>query len=263
MSDETPRTDPVPPVDVLVATFNSARDLAECLESVGAFVPVHRLIVVDRNSTDATRSIAERYGAEVHTEETGLGYARNLALELAGTELVLFVDSDVVLRRPDFYATAVTELQRPGTAAVVGGAVGHPFVYGLPLGLTLFRRDWVRTVRVPPGVQGAETYFLRRAVRQQGLRVRYVRDAMEHRSIYRVRHWPEWQGAQLRIAAGWDLRELVNALAVILLIHLNSRRLRNVLYTPIFAAKLVRGFLAPFRWRNLDRRIVSPAAPTH
>jgi glycosyltransferase involved in cell wall biosynthesis len=245
-------------VDVLVATFNSARDLDACLSAARAYVPVARLIVVDRHSTDGTAEIARRHGAELLLEDVGLGYARTLALSHATTDLVLFLDGDVILRRPDFYSRAVAEIADPGVGAVVGTALGHRFLYGLPLGLTLVRRNWALAVPIPAATQGAETYFLRRALRAQRLRVRYVPEAMEHRSIYRVRTWPEWQGAQLRRAAGPSPVELAYALEVVLLVHLNSRKFRNALYTPVFWAKLVRGFLAPERWGTLDRRRTVP-----
>ncbi|HXW67631.1 MAG TPA: glycosyltransferase family 2 protein [Thermoplasmata archaeon] len=248
----------LPPVDVLMATFNSARDLDECLTEARARLPVARLIVVDRNSTDATVDIARRHGAEVRFEEVGLGYARSLALSLATTENVLFLDSDVILRRADFYERALGALRSPRVAAVVGCGVGHRFLYGLPLGLTLLRRAWARGVAIAPTAQGAETYYLRRALRAQHLRVAYVPDAMEHRSIYRVRNWPEWQGAQLRRAAGWSPYELTNALAVVLLIALNTRRPRSVLLAPAVFGKLLRGYLAPDRWGTMDRRVTRP-----
>jgi glycosyltransferase involved in cell wall biosynthesis len=252
--------DRLPPVDILVATYNSARDLDACLGAARDLLPIGRLIVVDRNSTDGTPEIARRHGAEVHFEDVGLGYARTLALDLASSELVLFLDGDVIVRRRDFYSRALALLREPGVGAVVGTALGHPFLYGLPLGLTLLRRDWARSVSIPAAAQGAETYYLRRALRRQRLRVRYVPEAMEHRSIYRVRNWPEWQGAQLRRAAGPSVRELAYALEVVLLIHLNSRKLRNVLYTPVFWVKLLRGFFAPDRWGTLDRRSAPSSA---
>jgi glycosyltransferase involved in cell wall biosynthesis len=248
----------LPKVDVLLATFNSARDLAECLAAARAFVPVGRMIVVDRNSTDPSAAIARRFGADVHFEEVGLGYARTLALSFATTENVLFLDGDVIIRRPDFYSRALEELRKPRTAAVVGASVGYRFLYGLPLGLTLVRREWVASVPIPPDVQGAETYFLRRAVRRQRLKVRYVPDAMEHRSIYRTRNWPEWQGAQLRRAAGVSPYELANAAEVVLLISLNSRRARSVVVAPVVYGKLLRGFFAPDHWGSMDRRQVTP-----
>jgi glycosyltransferase involved in cell wall biosynthesis len=244
-----------PPVDVLMITFNSAAYLAECLAAIRASIPVHHLIVVDRFSTDGTPEIATRFGAQVHSEESGGGPARARALELADTELALFVDSDVILRRADFYARAVELLRQPRTAAVVGTSVGHPFEYGLPLGLTLFRLDWGRNAGMATQGQGQETYYFRRAARRQGLRVRYVPNSMDHRGTFRrVRTWPEWQGAQTRLVAGGSVSEFAYSLLVILLIHLNSRNLRNVAYTPIFWAKFFRGYARPNRWRLIDRR---------
>jgi glycosyltransferase involved in cell wall biosynthesis len=260
---EAPAEAAVPPrgalgVDVLMATFNSARDLDESLEAMYRCVPVHRLIVVDRESTDGTAEIAHRWGAEVYRENVGLGLARTVSVARAETDLVLFVDSDVIVRRRDFLDIARRELDDPRTGAVVGSAVGHAFHYGLPFGLTLLRRELAREVPVPPDAQGYETYYFRRELRRRRLRVRYIPDAMEHRSAYRGATWPEWQGAQLRLAAGWDLRELAYAGVVVLLIHLNSRRPRDILYSPVFYLKLLRGFLAPARWRLRDRRLLAP-----
>ncbi|MCI4373300.1 MAG: glycosyltransferase family 2 protein, partial [Thermoplasmata archaeon] len=187
------------------------------------------------------------------------GPARARALELADTELALFVDSDVILRRPDFFPRALELLNQPRTAAVVGTAVGHPFEYGLPLGLTLFRRDWGRRAGMATQGQGQETYNFRQAVRRQRQRVRYVTNAMDHRGTFRrVGTWPEWQGAQTRLVAGGSASEFAYSLLVILLIHLNSRSLRNVVYTPIFWTKFLRGYTDPERWRLIDRRREAP-----
>jgi glycosyltransferase involved in cell wall biosynthesis len=244
-----------PPLDVLMITFNSATSLEASLAAIRRYLPVHHLILVDRFSTDGTPEIARRFGATVVSEESGVGQARTKALELADTELALFVDSDVILRRPDFYAQAFSLLQQPRTAAVVGCAIGHPFEYGLPLGLTLFRLDWGRRAGMALQGQGQETIAFRRAVRRQHQRVRYVAAAMDHQGTYRrVRTWPEWQGAQTRLVAGRSLYELLYSFLVILLIHLNSRSLRNLVYTPIFWAKFMRGYARPERWKFIDRR---------
>jgi glycosyltransferase involved in cell wall biosynthesis len=244
---------PGPPIDVLVSTFNSASDLDECLRAARAFLPVHRLIVVDHESTDDTHAIAARWGAEVHTERVGLGYSRTMALSLAETSWVLFLDSDVIVRSPAFFDDAVALAARPGVGAVVGMAMGHSFRYGLPLGLTLLPLAWARAAAIPPGINARETYYLQEALRRDRRRVAYVLNAMEHRSRFRG-HKPEWEGANTRLVAGWSLRQLAYAFAVVLLIHMNSRRARNILYTPVFYAKFLRGFLHPDRWRVLDRR---------
>jgi glycosyltransferase involved in cell wall biosynthesis len=241
-------------VDVLVATYDSAATLEETLESARRHVPTHCLIVVDRASIDRTQEIARRYGARILTEEVGLGAARNLSLRAADTDPVLFLDSDVRIVRPDFYARALQEYSRGGTAAVVGLAVGKPYRFGLPLGLTLVGRSWAIRAGIPDEAQGRETYYLQRAARKESLRVRYVGEAMIHRGTYRrAAHWPEFQGAAIRRSSGLNPRELVYAGLVVLLIHMNSKRPRNLLYSPIFYAKILRGFLAPDRWERLDR----------
>ncbi len=243
-----------PPVDVLIGTYNSGATIREALEAIHRFIPVHCLIVVDRQSTDGTVEIVREFGGRILPDPSGLGFARNAALRAADTDPVLFVDSDVRIVRPDFYSIAVQEYARPGTAAVVGLSVGHRFRYGLPLGLTLTGRAWSLGARIPDSVQSRETYYLQRAARFQRKRVRYVDDAMVHYGTYRsVRHWPEFQGAWIRSTSGWSVRELAYAGEVVLLIHMNSRRPRNLLYSPIFYGKLIRGFLQPDRWARLER----------
>ncbi|MGI0067452.1 MAG: glycosyltransferase family 2 protein [Thermoplasmata archaeon] len=241
-------------VDVLVRTFNSARTLEAALASARRYLPVHRLIVIDRASTDGTPEIVRRYGGELYVDEQGIGRATTRAVELAETRLVLFLDSDVTIVRADFYPEATRAISHPRVGAVVGTPIGHPFLYGLPLGLTLLPRTWAREVAIPPDAQGEETYYIRRALRRSRRRIAYVPDAIHHTSPYRGRHWPEWQGAQLRRAAGWSVSELTYSFFVILMIHANSRSARNLAYTPIFYLKLLRGFLDPHRWWIRDRR---------
>ncbi len=245
---------PGPSIDVLVATYNSAETLEATLESARNHVPIHCLIVVDRASTDGSVEIALRFGARVLSDDTGLGFARNAALRAADTDPVLFLDSDVKITRPDFYSVAVREFSRPQTSAVVGLAEGHRFRYGLPLGLTLIGRSWSLQAAIPDRAQGRETYYLQRAARRTSRRVRYVPDAMVHRGTYRrARTWPEFQGASIRIASGWTPRALLYAGVVVLLLHMHRRRPRNVLYSPVFFGKIVRGFLAPKQWGRLER----------
>jgi glycosyltransferase involved in cell wall biosynthesis len=246
-----------PPIDVLVATFNSAATLGAALEAARKHLPVHRIIVLDRSSNDDTPAIAKRAGAEVYVDEIGLGYARNHALQLADTDPVLFLDSDVIVTRPDFYERALAAYQIPRTAAVVGMTVGHRFRYGFPLGLTLISRRWALAAGIPDTIEARATYYLQRAARKAGLKVRNIPEAMEHRGTYRsAPNWPEFQGVGIRSTSGLNPRELLYALLVIQLIHMNSGRPRDVLYTPIFFAKRVRGFLQPARWGRLDRRHV-------
>lgn len=242
------------PVDVLVSTFNSARYLEPCLAAARKYLPVDRLLIADHASTDGTLAIAESFGAEVQTEDRGLAHSRNLLLRAARTPFVVFLDSDVIIRRPDFWNEAVAHFERRRVGAVVGLSVGRRYLYGLPFGLTLLPREWARRVELPDDVQARETYFFQRAMRRDRRSVAYVLDAMEHRSQFRG-HKPEWEGAGTRRVAGFSPRELVYSFMVILMIHMNTRTARGMLYTPIFCAKFLRGYTDPKRWEYLDRRI--------
>ncbi len=248
----------LPSVDIVIRTFNSDRQLSECITAAKSFLPVNRIIVVDHYSNDRTVEIARSEGVEIHYEDRGLGYATTLGASLAGTEFTLFLDSDVIMVDGAFYRKALGEFRREDTAAVVGVERGHSFLYGLPLGLTLFRSSFIRSIPIPDGVGGRETYFIQRAVSASHMKVRYVRDAMSHNSIYRsYRNWAEWQGAQIRYSAGLSPGELAYSFTVILLIHMNSRKPKNILYTPVFCIKLLRGFMFPSRWGSMDRREIT------
>ncbi len=160
--------------------------------------------------------------------------------------------------RSEFCSIGIARFSDERVGAVVGCSSGHRFLYGLPLSLTLLRRSWAVDVAIPPQAQGRETYYLQRAIRKAHRKVVYVLDAMEHRSTYRTRDWPEWQGAQTRLAAGMSLRELVYSAMVILLIHMNSKKAKDLVYTPDFLVKFVRGLLSPRRWRVLHRTFPTP-----
>lgn len=245
--------------DVVVRTYNSDEHLQECLGSILRCVPVNRLILVDRHSSDRTVEIAVAHNAEVILDEKGLSSATSIGISSTRSRLILFVDSDVVIEREDFFMKALKLLEENKTGAVVGMAVGHRFVYGLPLGLTLFKRETVAGIVFPLELQGRETYFIQRQFRKRRLAVRYVLDAMKHYGTYRSQpHWPEWQGSQVRLATGGSITELVRSFIVVLLMHMNSGRAKNVLYTPIFCTKLVRGYISPGRWGRMERGRVAP-----
>ena len=247
--------DKISAVDVVIRTFNSDRLLQKCISSIRSLLPVNRLIVVDHYSSDRTVPIARSYGAEIYFEDRGLGYATSLGASLANTEYTLFIDSDVIVTNADFYRDAVKFFSDYRTGAVVGVERNHPFHYGLPLGLTLFKSEFIKSVDIPENTMGRETYFIQKAISRRKLKIKYLSDAMVHDSIYRSwNRWPEWQGAQIRFCAGLNPWQLVNSFFVVLLMHMNSKKPKNILYTPLFYLKLLRGFFFPFKWGYLDRR---------
>jgi len=83
-----------PRLSVCLITRNEERLLGHCLESIRDLA--RQIVVVDTGSTDWTRDIAARYGAEVYSFDwcDDFSAARNAALERATGDWVLFLDAD-------------------------------------------------------------------------------------------------------------------------------------------------------------------------
>lgn len=240
--------------DVIVRTFNSESTITSCLASVRSLLPVNRLIVVDHHSTDGTLETVKNFDCHVYLEDEGLGKATTLGIAQSSTDTILFIDSDITVTRADFVDLASEHLKDRKVGCVVGTSIGSNFSYGLPLGMTMFRRSDISRVEIPGNVMSRETYFIQRYFRENGLKVKYIPDSNVHNALSRkYRNWPEWQGSWVRLTSGLNPRELVYSLMVAFLLLCNSRNIKNFLYTPIFQLKLLRGFLQPEKWSRSFR----------
>ena len=89
---------PQPTVSVVVASYNGARTLRACLESLLALkYPSLELILVDDGSTDSTPGLAREFpGVRYlqHPRNLGLSVARNTGITAARGEIVAFTDAD-------------------------------------------------------------------------------------------------------------------------------------------------------------------------
>jgi O-antigen biosynthesis protein len=87
-----------PRVSVVVASYNGARTLKLCLESLQRLdYPDYEVILVDDGSTDATPQIAAAFPTVRclrHEKNFGLSVARNTGIIAATGEIVAFTDSD-------------------------------------------------------------------------------------------------------------------------------------------------------------------------
>lgn len=83
-------------ISAIVLTHNSEESLEACLESVKW---CNEIIVVDDDSTDATRTIAKKYTDKIyeHLLNNDFSQQRNYALGKATGEWALFVDSDEIV----------------------------------------------------------------------------------------------------------------------------------------------------------------------
>ena len=118
-------------VAVCIGTYNQARYLTECIESVLAQTyPIKEILVSDDASTDETPEVMEKLcklypTVRYYRQPVNLGIAENLSWALAqpSTDLIARVDSDDRLE-PDFAATLVDLMARYPQAGY-----GHGDVY--------------------------------------------------------------------------------------------------------------------------------------
>lgn len=118
-----------PDVTVIVPAYNAEATIEPCLAAINAALrPGDRLIVYDDGATDRTNAIALDAGAKVVRNEgapLGPAHGRNAAAAIAETELLLFVDADVVLSSGAIDLLA-TEMAAVGAAAAFGSYDDRP-----------------------------------------------------------------------------------------------------------------------------------------
>ncbi|GGA73162.1 glycosyl transferase [Arenimonas soli] len=139
LSDRRPRRLAIqhyPDLDVLVACFNEAGNIADTLQSLSLqdYPGRIRVTVIDDGSTDDTQDIARRQGARLSTPDiffqtnslaTNVGKAGALNQGLAATDaaLVITVDGDSYLRTDAIRKLVERFLSDPPNTVAVAGAV--------------------------------------------------------------------------------------------------------------------------------------------
>jgi CDP-glycerol glycerophosphotransferase len=138
-------------LSVVVPAYDVAAYLPACLDSVLAQAETLgriglEVVVVDDGSPDDVGAIADSYAARdprvrvVHTENRGLGAARNEGLRHVTGDLLMFADSDDVVP-PGAYAVLHRQLKRTGADFVVGSLARWEV---LPDGELLSEPPWMR-----------------------------------------------------------------------------------------------------------------------
>lgn len=148
-----------------VTTWNSELFLDACLSSVRETTAGMRVRigVVDNCSSDRSREIAERYGAEVRVEACSQAIALNHLLRMSDAPRTLLIHSDVVLLSSDWYRVCNSEMR--GNVALVSpedvgcGPLTRPYGAGKPESCFMFfdtasarrarRWRWTRRAGIP------------------------------------------------------------------------------------------------------------------
>ncbi|MDQ4052762.1 MAG: glycosyltransferase [Actinomycetota bacterium] len=136
-------------VSVVVPVYDVEAYLPECLDSLLASQHDElEIVVVDDGSTDRSGAVADSYAGResritvVHTDNRGLGAARNEGLRHVSGDFVAFADSDDVVP-PTAYAVMVESLHRSGSDFATGSIL-------LLESSGLSEPPWMRRLHNPP-----------------------------------------------------------------------------------------------------------------
>jgi glycosyltransferase involved in cell wall biosynthesis len=204
-------------IDVFIPTYNSALHLQECIDSVRKSVPVNRIVLIDHYSRDGTLEIGARNNCQVVSEDRGLGYARELSFQMAETEILAMIESDLVYHQHDWYPVARKMLVgKVGAVVIYVPRTGNdPWKkysdfwtkftplreaqHGFTTGSTLLRTGAVRDISIPHRLGGYEDGYIARALRRRGLTFRWLEVKGIHYADYPDFRKGRWYGANARI----------------------------------------------------------------
>jgi len=138
-----------PSLSVVVPMYNAPGNLERCLDALARSTAEHELLVVDDCSTDAAavglaRRLLEGRGHYLRLERnSGPGAARNRGVEAARGELVVFVDSDVLVRPDTLERIRAAFVADPGIAALFGSYDDTPASPGVVTEYRNLLHHWV------------------------------------------------------------------------------------------------------------------------
>jgi len=106
-------------VSVVITTKNSSRTLEKCLQSIkGQSYKNTELLVVDNNSTDSTKEIANKFTAKVFNVGPERSAQRNFGAKESAGEYILIHDSDIYFH-PDSVKECVEIMEKEKYDALI------------------------------------------------------------------------------------------------------------------------------------------------
>ena len=117
-------------LSVVVPVHNGGDDLRRCLQGLAASTrPADEVIVVDDGSTDGSAAEAAALGARVVTTAAGPrgpAFARNRGAEAASGDVLIFIDTDVVVHADTLARMEAVFSGEPDVAALFGSYDDDP-----------------------------------------------------------------------------------------------------------------------------------------
>ncbi len=117
-------------ISIIIVTFNSAKTIKACLDSIIQFSPNTEIIVVDNSSEDDTRKIIHGFGSRVKLIETGanLGFARasNMGVKSATGEFIIFLNPDTRIIEKNSLSRLGKSLEENSQYGLIGSKLIYP-----------------------------------------------------------------------------------------------------------------------------------------
>jgi glycosyltransferase involved in cell wall biosynthesis len=174
---------------VIVPTWNSATRLQRTLDTVERNLRPGKVVIIDRDSEDSTRQIAERQGAEVLTDTVSLGSARMKGVRASGSEWVCFVDDDISI--PEGFPSNLKGKADDDVGALQGAVVTVHQPYRSML-IDEYERRF----------SGQDTFDLRSGERGLTSATIIRRDLIEDLELADMDTWEDWLITQKVIDSG-------------------------------------------------------------
>jgi glycosyltransferase involved in cell wall biosynthesis len=147
-----PLDESLPGYAVIVPAKNAAATVHACLSAIAASSPAAKdIILVDDGSADATADIASGLGAKVIrlNQSVGPGAARNRGAQATDAEILVFVDSDVVVRPETIRILLKPFRQDPLVVASFGSYDDRPHAQNFAALYANLRHHFVHQMSVP------------------------------------------------------------------------------------------------------------------
>lgn len=167
---------------IVVCTYNRAESLrATLINIIQQEYEDLEIIVVDNNSQDHTREVVASLSSSVYPikyyveSRQGLSYARNLGVDEASGEIVLFLDDDAIPLKKD-WVERIASVYHDSEVGVAGGDLlpvwpeadeepkWLPKSLRSPLGLTNFSYQETTTLSYPTYPWGANISFRKKDI---------------------------------------------------------------------------------------------------
>ena len=117
-------------ISIIIPVYNSSLTLKECLEAIfDSSFKNFEVIVVSDNSSDNSVNIAKEYQCKIIElpQNRGPGFARNSGAQIAKGDILLFIDSDVIIDKVAL--NSLDDKFSDNEVGVIQGIYSHKPIY--------------------------------------------------------------------------------------------------------------------------------------